>query len=271
MLYHYCSTESFFNILTSHCIWLSENSCTNDSYEMNMLNDVFKRALNNLEKAGEIEEKQKQKADNIYEGSKLFNFLGCFSKEGDILSQWRNYADDANGFVIGFDEKLFCADSKYRISSSEISPTKDVNQFFLHDVTYLGKNELRNLVNQAEEWILNLESNNFFEHIFFGKHASFREEKEVRLLWLPELIGNIKNVTCEQENNDLLSKIHFRTARDKIIPYVEFPFSNQSVKEIVIGPKNTMNPDAVALKIFLSSEGYDDQAITITKFDSPYI
>jgi hypothetical protein len=131
MLYHYCSTEGFFNILTSHCIWLSENSCTNDRYEMRMLDGVFYKALSNLtERVGLVQEQEKQ-AIACYEGSKMFNFLGCFSKESNILSQWRNYADDANGFVIGFDEKLFCADSNYRLSLDRINPTGDVDQFFL--------------------------------------------------------------------------------------------------------------------------------------------
>ena len=278
MLYHYCSTEGFFNILTSHCIWLSENSCTNDRYEMRMLDGVFYKALSNLtERVGLVQEQEKQ-AIACYEGSKMFNFLGCFSKESNILSQWRNYADDANGFVIGFDEKLFCADSNYRLSLDRINPTGDVDQFFLHDVTYLEKKESRDLVNQAEEWILKRQNNDFFEHIFFGKHASFREEKEVRLLWLPELNGNIESVIFKKKNNDFLSKIHFRTSRDKIIPYVEFPFSKESVREIIIGPKNKMNPDTVALKMFLLNNGYnlfnkkqDAKGVVITRFDIPYV
>lgn len=270
MLYHYCSTEGFFNILTSHCIWLSENSCTNDRYEMRMLDGVFYKALSNLtERVGLVQEQEKQ-AIACYEGSKMFNFLGCFSKESNILSQWRNYADDANGFVIGFDEKLFCADSDYKLFRDEINPDKDVKHFFLHDVIYLEQNELSNLVNQAEKWILQPQSNNFFEHIFLGKHASFREEKEVRLLWLPELIEKVETVIDEREKHNIFSKVHFRTERDKIIPYVEFPFSKESVKEIIIGPKNKMNPDTIALKIFLCNEGYDDKTIAITKFDSPY-
>lgn len=270
MLYHYCSTESFVSILKTKCIWLSENSCTNDRYEMKMLDGVFDKALENLEKARTITNQQKQQAIAFYTGSRLFNFLGCFSKESNILSQWRNYADDARGFVIGFNEDLFCADSNYKLFRDEINPDKDVKHFFLHDVIYLEQNELSNLVNQAEKWILHPKSNNFFQHIFLGKHASFREEKEVRLLWLPKLIEKVETVIDEEENHNILSKVHFRTERDKIIPYVEFPFSKESVKEIIIGPKNKMNPDTIALKIFLCNEGYDDKTIAITKFDSPY-
>ncbi|HEY8660108.1 MAG TPA: DUF2971 domain-containing protein [Hanamia sp.] len=29
--------------------------------------------------------------------------IGCFSKNGDLLSQWRAYAEDDKGFSIGFD------------------------------------------------------------------------------------------------------------------------------------------------------------------------
>lgn len=29
--------------------------------------------------------------------------ISCFSKNGDLLSQWRAYAEDGKGFSIGFD------------------------------------------------------------------------------------------------------------------------------------------------------------------------
>lgn len=29
-------------------------------------------------------------------------FVGCFSEDGDLLSQWRVYAADATGYAIGF-------------------------------------------------------------------------------------------------------------------------------------------------------------------------
>src|SRR5437868_13516061 len=41
-------------------------------------------------------------------------FLACFSTSGDSLSQWRAYADDAQGFSIGFDTSDLDVPAKIR-------------------------------------------------------------------------------------------------------------------------------------------------------------
>ncbi|WP_353867109.1 DUF2971 domain-containing protein [uncultured Desulfovibrio sp.] len=60
--------------------------------------------IDELEK-NTIKGKNEQLLNNIYNTvvHNLTNkFICCLSEHGDILSQWRTYADDGRGFAIGF-------------------------------------------------------------------------------------------------------------------------------------------------------------------------
>lgn len=62
------------------------------------------------------------------------NFITCFSSFGDILSQWRAYADDGAGFSIGFKraelERLL-----NKLNNSEV-------KFIMNNVVYLNNNTI---------------------------------------------------------------------------------------------------------------------------------
>ena len=42
IIYHYCSVESFFNIITSKVLWLSDIEYMNDRLEGQWSNEIFK-------------------------------------------------------------------------------------------------------------------------------------------------------------------------------------------------------------------------------------
>ena len=47
-------------------------------------------------------------------------FVSCFSADGDVLSQWRAYADDGHGFAIGF------APAEFAILQGEAIPNGSI-------------------------------------------------------------------------------------------------------------------------------------------------
>lgn len=58
--------------------------------------------------------------DSVEGVEKIIDGLGfCLSKEGDLLSQWRGYADDATGVSIGFSE-----DYLGQLAKAEREPNK---------------------------------------------------------------------------------------------------------------------------------------------------
>ena len=103
VLYHYCSTDSFYKIISDGMIKLSSLSFSNDSREGRLARDTIEKLC--------IENKLSPDKTNHIKG--VINLLEertdshgfCLSERGDLLSQWIMYADDANGISIGFSKE----------------------------------------------------------------------------------------------------------------------------------------------------------------------
>jgi hypothetical protein len=101
-IYHYCDSTTFWSMCSNKSMWLSSIFNMNDSKELIWGRDVI---LNILK-----DNKHLFPQDfrffiilNIYNvDGNLLPLIASFSKNGDLLSQWRAYADNAKGFSIGF-------------------------------------------------------------------------------------------------------------------------------------------------------------------------
>lgn len=137
--YYYCSLSTFLNIIKNKQVYLSDPLKMNDSLEikwyLEKLNNEA-RALNRQEfdLPDSIFEKMKSRShlDFTFEEfmEKLDSrgqrsiYISCFSKNPDLLSQWRAYAEDGTGVSIGFDlNKLSVAPN---ILLKEVIYTNDV-------------------------------------------------------------------------------------------------------------------------------------------------
>ena len=234
ILYHYCSTDTFFKILNSKEIWMSNIFNMNDYLEYIWLFEIIKK------------HKQSKFYDFVFKcfNEKMNNnfvFISCFSEESDLLSQWRGYADDGKGFSIGFKKEML---------------KKIAN---LHKVTYsitdIPKEVEESLLSNKENsknWISNFKVE-IEKYAPITKNHKFSEEKEWRLI---EIISK----------KDDLSTIKWRNSSDKIIPYIKKSFENELISEIIIGPKNnTLIED---MQLFLNSLGLKD--IKVIKSEISY-
>lgn len=105
LIYHYCSPYTFQQIIEKKCLWLSATNNMNDFAEggwvTNALNNVIHRVTN---------EKNKEWIEHLlfqYNSANTPKYVACFSKDGDILSQWRAYAQNGEGVSIGFHQESF--------------------------------------------------------------------------------------------------------------------------------------------------------------------
>jgi len=126
-LYHYCNASAFVSIIQSRSLWLSSLKLSNDTMEGRIINRVVMElarkdglnayALERLEESvGFIEQ--------------MFDGLGfCLSEDGDLLSQWRGYADEASGLSIGFSQDYL---EKLALFNKE----KETSTFTLKKVEY---------------------------------------------------------------------------------------------------------------------------------------
>ncbi|WP_368646840.1 hypothetical protein [Castellaniella ginsengisoli] len=87
ILYHYCSVEAFFSILSNKSIWLSNVNSMNDHQENKWLDQFILDELRN--KMGAIGEASANLSWESYIKNKPNPFIFCLSSDPDVLSQWR--------------------------------------------------------------------------------------------------------------------------------------------------------------------------------------
>lgn len=276
-VYHYCSADTFVNIVKYKKLWLGDIKYMNDFMEKKWFMDVF----------GDVVSKEMTKeaykglhSDTLKNLNKTKPYMCCLSKSGDILSQWRAYAQDGYGVSIGFDPESLSERYGEQLSQD----TKIRHSFFLNDVEYLNQQEIRDKIN----FILqeNEEVNNFFaqpdrsfesldkrmQHQVIAllrnflhmsihiKNPAFSEEQEVRLVYnhMPTYHNSETHLIKHYEL--FIKSKNFRISNGNLTSYYEFPLLNGSVKEIILGPKNIFNEDEV--REFLRMHNINDARIS---------
>ena len=109
VVYHYCSVETFYHIISNHTLRLSDIEKSNDfmekkwatrqclSYiEQNIRSPYYPCSVNPERAAALLEEMKLQFAEY-----NTMILAACFSSRRDLLSQWRGYGDNGYGVCIG--------------------------------------------------------------------------------------------------------------------------------------------------------------------------
>lgn len=203
-----------------------------------------------------------------YHQSKFSPFICCFSSNGDLLSQWRAYAEDGCGFAIGFESDHFelsndlpciAFNDKTKLTLNkieyDIERQKSTVSTFMRSALDYVEAELRS-TQLPTTLIRGLDG--LAGYAALAKNPAFSEEQEYRLIHMPMIIASkITNKTTDTVF--ACSEMKYRTSNNRIIPYFEYDFSQLvakgSIAEIIAGPKNqTTDMD---LKMLTGSSGYE--------------
>lgn len=226
---------------------------------------------------------------------KRSSYITCFSRNGDLLSQWRAYGDDGRGVAIGFNAKLL-----YKVYSSK-------NNVYIEDVLYDKEEqieEIRIAVDNAVIYMKNLfnsdtdriidDFNNYFIEEFdtfcevfcdelailscYMKNPAFKEENEVRIFYAPIIYHDDPVLIQEQLgkisrfSNYVLKTINFLARKDQIIGYCDLSFEKLIqrgiISEIIIGPSSRVNVDDIYF--LLTKFGYSSNDIAIKESQASY-
>lgn len=259
ILYHYCDALAFHGICTTKVMRFSDLFSMNDFMEMHWGYSIWEQAATEL--LGEVGREFLDEIDKVIHSAGLYGLLvaSCYSLNGDVLSQWRAYADDGKGYAIGFRAKdlielpirplsvLYDQKAQVEETKNTIRELHAVEEF---EETKRGGDFQRTCFTLA------------FDLAAF-KNPVFREEQEVRLihvldfeksndfLRLTDAGGHAFGKDCEG------APVLFRMRDNIPVAFIEQDFSDAGrvnpIREVIIGPKNDVLPTAVS--IFLETSG----------------
>ena len=291
ILYHYSGNIKCFSILGNKNIRLSDIRKSNDAAEMQIFYPAIIEAIEeeykkepfdfeyennkNIEAVSELLKSIKQVVDKSFNEGKFTSYVLCLSEDGDLLSQWRGYADNGKGCAIGFNMKelqIFCDNSE--------------GVFKLEKIKYLTEQEINSLISEKANYLKNrlLEHYKYYKEYFPGqpvkiygrflfdiideigktivyKSAGFKEEKEWRLYineWLSKsFTGGTLGGSTGKVVKYLENKIKYHITEDDIVPFILFEFGDKPSKyidRIILGPANKISDKDI--KLFLEQNNY---------------
>jgi hypothetical protein len=281
LLYHYCSNQTFFSIFKTEKLWLSPITASNDADEGNYTSSIFSQMCDEAEIRPKTREVSKVLASTFKSSTEGFGL--CLSEAGDLLSQWRAYAEDGAGFSIGF--------------STEALQNSYQHQFFgktcfeLKKVSY-SKAEVREMLRPIVKKIEEI-SKNFGDFVelsegysvekaiisFESRHTSLgtvfkslKADSHLKMMNLMDVMSPIhfriydfKSISFHEEREhrilryrqrDHFDEVNYAALGGQIKPYIEVDLSGEakkSVVEVLVGPKSKSNLDWISA--FLKSCG----------------
>lgn len=267
-IYHYSDLNGFLSIIKNKKLWLSAANNLNDHAEVNWLSDQFLDRLNSC-----VNAENEDLINTFWELKKASSpvpYICSFSKDGDLLSQWRAYADDGHGIAIGFNSDYFSFSnelpvlsmvSEHAVGISDVIYEPEKQNELIEEIL----TELFAEYESEEDRTMNLSSLsmqlNQLSHIC--KNSAFREEKEVRIIHTPFITGNAEN---EISIRGALSDIQHRVTGKAITTYFELDFAEEKnvppILDIVLGPKCEISK--YDMDMLLSLNGFSNVSYRIS-------
>jgi len=241
------------NILKSKQIYLSDPLKMNDNLEIKWYLDRLNDEKSNENEFESVFDMMRMRSNIDFTFEELvasLNFKGqrsiyicCFSKESDILSQWRAYAEDGKGVSIGFDlEKLKIADN---FLIREIIYENNVVQGKIENDVEIVADGIGTVISEyaitMKEEQIDVFLHELIPELAKYKNPAFSEEKEIRLIYCDNMKFEkiIDSYDAFQEKWESKELEHdFRVIEsNNITEFVKLDFDSDSIEEICIGPK----------------------------------
>ncbi len=234
LLYHYTTQRGLLGIAESRSLWASSVHHLNDASEFRHALQLAKTTIQNrLRDATSAHTTLLRELDfRLWSIRNVHVFVCCFSEVGNLLSQWRAYCREGQGYSLGFDFRR-----------SELQEAIARQGFALVRCVYdLAEQEelVRRLLDQALAAIpiASARADQGLEELAGDfavklarlapqlKSPSFSEEREWRLV---SGMVDIRN-----------PRVRFREGKVMIVPYFDLQLSAVDavpfVKQVIVGP-----------------------------------
>lgn len=289
MIYHYCSLEAFLRIIESKSILLTNLRFMNDTQEHLWLRGIAVEVIDQMkrESAGfdqEFAECLKAELGNDDEFVDIY--CACFSKERDLLSQWRAYAADGGGIAVGFRVDHFhemleqltqLDDPKHCPALEVVVYERGEQERIVRDILSLKRQEAGNVLRlgcvasvRAKSPKLRQAGARWIQRDWIWraaarcKNPAFREEGEMRIIYWPDATAKAKRA---------LSGPEYRVGRNTIVPYYSLPILTDTLHplaRIVFGPKCDRRLTEPVARKLLEQTGFDTKRVEFAASSASY-
>ena len=266
MLYHYTTAAGLKGIIKSKSFWASDYRFLSDATEFRYGLDIFEHIFEAIP-APTFPLDAIDRIKHLRLATEDFSvFIAAFSKQPDLLSQWRGY-NDARGYSIG-------------INADWLTQNAEAQEFRLIPVRY-NIEEQRHAVNAKlhlpqtmlderakTETVFETVNKWWWTQLLYTiaalKNDHFREEEEYRLVWTHD--GWPKGTQTRATARGLVPYIPVRL-NAKIIDNRMFHPNNVGLERIIVGPALS-EQQKLAVEALLASE---HMRFTIDKSAIPYV
>jgi hypothetical protein len=252
LLFHYTSAESLLGIVETGSLWASQIRYLNDAAELlysvrlaaDVLDVAIPRRPEPLRSALAA-----ARESLIHAEAERFFYIGAFSEDGDLLSQWRAYGDAGGGYAVGIRmaevRRLSAFPMVRKVDYEEERQRRLIEAMVTTAIEAVGDPAAEESVYSA---LRALAADLAVAGAFF-KHWSFKEEREWRAL----------RIAAEQDE-----AIEFRAAAGIIVPFVPIPLheeesggrSHTPIGQVVCGPTLQPTLSRRAVDLLLRGRGY---------------
>jgi hypothetical protein len=280
LLYHYCGAQAFLSIVASGKMRFSDINMMNDGLEVRLGYSRFEEAATALLKTAKDKTELEgididffNKVDEVISPKQLYShsFIACFSKNPDVLSQWRGYGSDGEGMAIGFAPEAL-KNSPITLLDVLYDPDHQLNEMTESLVSIYMKN-LKSRTPYDNEFRMDCQLLAVFLASF--KHSTFREEQEVRAIH--EVSVEITEASLIFQDRGGTSsgedvpggEVRFAARGNHVVAYLDIPIATTeggAIKEVWLGPKNGNSPGNLLFP--LCQAGY--LGVAIRRSRSPY-
>jgi hypothetical protein len=292
-LYHYTSADGLASILRSRALWATDTAFLNDWKEIGYaaeplvqrMQESFEDSLRPYFPGGRVELPLKNpqsfplkpgmplyerlmvlgsarsmidhftgpNREDIVRRNDLYligaTFVACLSNDHDQLGQWRGYGQ--GGYAIGFRRDALTGAApilgavQYGDDAVKDLCDRVINHF-----------DRREMAADATERDGYVEAVSFcLPQIALIKHESFAQENEWRLV-VPRYDLDYAGIAV-------------RAMGGRLVPYVECPFEDTAIVEIVIGPGGDLHSERAVLAL-LAANGYDPDKVQVSHSAAPF-
>jgi hypothetical protein len=265
-LFHYTSAGGLIGIISTASLWATACEYLNDPEEWKYGVNLTRTVLSELgsEFKGAVLEAIKGLIEDLSSGvldPESDWYVACFCEEGDLLGQWRGYAEEGGGYCIELDSavvRAWASSHEARLIQVEYRPKKQMELLAtrLRCALRVLQADLRTNSEPVNLWQIAAEAQLrtiVLPLIGQFKHPSFKSEGERRLGYL---VG-----TSGIENE--FSQVKFRTGRRFVIPYLPMRVtagtaSNRSLPVVSVrcGPTTHPSLGKAGVEALLRHYGY---------------